>query len=245
MFWRKKKIVGAPVEASTAGTGTAAMGTAQVAAAGATPSAAEVERKKEEKLPGPKTMPEILGNHLIKQMGKEPNWVWRLSAVMRPRSSGEKGSDVRIFAEYEATANKIKIKNYTTLDQHPKLLLFEGWFDKESKKVELEEKRIIPKVTIYTEKEIQQQIEALSEPGSSIFFYLTASPASGGPLGRGAAVVEVNPKYPGKGQKKYILTAVSVDGTELTQKGIKMFDSDKASYVARWIKERHFKASEY
>jgi len=164
---------------------------------------------------------------------------------MRPRSGGEKGFDVRIFAEYEVTANNIKIKDYTTLDQYPKLILFEGWFDNETKKVELEEKRTMPKVTIHTEKEIQQQIEALSEQGSQVFFYLNASPASGGPLGRGAALVELNPKYPAKGQKKYTLTAVYVDGMELTGKGIRMLDSNEPKHVARWIKERHFKPSAY
>jgi hypothetical protein len=85
----------------------------------------------------------------------------------------------------------------------------------------------------------------MTEPGSKIHFYLAASPASGGPLERGAAVVELNPKYPAKGQKKYSLSAVSVEGTELTSKGFKMFDSDKPKDVARWIKERHFKAAGY
>jgi len=230
MFWRKKKIAAAPAEVATTGTGTAAM--ADTAAV-----------KKEERLPGPKPIPELLGNHLIKKMGKEAAWVWRLSAVTRPRAGGEKGFDVRIFSDYEASDKQFKIKDYTTLDQHPKLVLFEGWFDKEAKMVELEEKRVIPKVTIYAEKEIRQQVEALTEKESKIHYYLSASPASGGPLGRGAALVELNPEYPAKGHKKYIVSAVSVDGTELAGKGIKMFDTNDPKYVARWVKERHFKAS--
>ncbi len=237
MFWRKKKITAAPAEVSTAGTGTAAMDTASAAASAAAPAVTKAE-----KLPGPKPIPELLGNHLIKKMEKEPNWVWRLSAVMRPRAGGEKGFDVRIFSDYEASDKKVRIKDYTTLDQYPKLILFEGWFEKESKEVELEEKRVIPKVTIYTEKEIQQQVEALNEKESKIHFYLAASPASGGPLGRGAALVELNPEYPAKGRKKYIVTAVSIDGIEPTGKGIRMFDTNDPKYVARWIKERHFKS---
>jgi len=236
MFWRKKKITAAPVEVSSAGTGTTAMGTGP---------AVETVAKAEEgarKLPGPKPIPEMLGNHLIKKMEKEANWVWRLSAVMRPRAGGQPGFDVRIFAEYEATSNRVKVKDYTTLDQYPKLLLFEGWFDKEAKKVELVEKRVMPKITIYTEKQIQQQIEALTGPEGKVVIYLAASPASGGPLERGAGVVQINPKYPGKGQKKYILTAVSMNEMELTEKGIRMLDSDNPKYIARWIKERHFKA---
>jgi len=244
MFWRKKKILAVPAEVSPAGTGPAAVGTAPTAAK-ATPSEIEAEGKKVEKLPGPKPIPGILQNHLIKHMGKEPNWVRQLSAVMRPRSGREKVSDVRIFAEYEANTSNIRVKDYTTLAQNPKLIFFEGWIDNKTKKVELEEKRTIPKVTIYTEKEIQQQIGALSEPGSQVFFYLNASPASGGPLGRGAALVELNPKYPAKGQKKYTLTAVYVDEMELTSRGIRMLDSNEPKHVARWIKERHYRPSAY
>jgi len=216
MFWRKKKEEAAPAE----GKGAA---------------------EKVEKLPGPKMLPEIVGNHIIKNMEKDSGWTWRLSAVMRPRAGGGKAFDVRIFATYEAAGRNIKVKDYTTLDEHPELILFEGWFDKDAKKVELVEKRVIPKVTIYTQKEILQQIEALTEPGSKVHFYLCASPASGGPLERGAGVVELNPKYPDKGQKKYILYCVSMEGMELTSKSFRMLDSDSPKDVARWIKERHFK----
>lgn len=242
MFWRKKKIVATPVEVSTTGTGTATMGTAPVAESTATPAVAKTEEKKAAKLPGPRFLPDILSNYLVREMAKGANWVRGLSAVMRPRSGGGKGFDVRIFADSEAATSNVKVKDYTTLDKYPKLIFFEGWFDKESKKVVLEEKRVIPKVTIYTEKEIQQKIAALTEKEGKIHFYLTASPASGGPLGRGAALVELNPKYPGKGQKKYILTAVSVNEMEPAGKGIKMFDSNDPKNVARWIKERHFKS---
>ncbi len=240
MFWRKKKIVAAPAKVGSASVDTAALSAAPVADAGTAP--AKVGAEKVEKLPGPKTIPEILGNYLIKNMAKEPRWVWRLSAVMRPRAGGEQGFDVRIFADYEAMDRKVKVKDYTTLDQYPKLILYEGWFDKQAKKVDLEEKRAMPKITIYTEQEIRNQVEALTEANNKIHFYLSSSPASGGPLERGAALVELNPDYPAKG-KKYILTAVSVDGMEPTGKGIKMFDSNDPKYVARWIKERHFKAS--
>ncbi len=236
MFWRKKKIAAAPVEVSTTGTGTAAMGTTPVTGAAAAPAVTKAE-----KLPGPKFINDILSDYLIKQMAKETNWVRGLSMVVRPRSGEDKGLDVRIFAQYEAASSSAKIKDYTTLDQHPQLILFEGWFDKESKKAELEEKRVIPKVTIYTEKEIQQQVEALTEKEGKIHFYLAASPASGGPLGRGAALVELNPNYPAKGQKKYILTAVPVNEMEPASKGMRMFDSNDPKHVAQWIKERHFK----
>ena len=98
---------------------------------------------------------------------------------------------------------------------------------------------VIQDVTIFTKEEIQQKVEALKEPGETIFFYLSASPAHGGPLDKGAAVVELNPHYPEKKQKKYILYTANVDDTQPVGKGMKLFDSDKPKEIANWIKERH------
>ena len=52
-------------------------------------------------------------------------------------------------------------------------------------------------------------------------------------------MVELNPKYPGKGQKKYILSAVPVKDLEPVGKGYKVFDSDKVKDIAGWVAERH------
>ncbi len=95
-------------------------------------------------------------------------------------------------------------------------------------------------VTIYSKDEIQRKIEGLIEAGSSIFFYLAGSPSEGGPLGRGAAVIELNPDYPGKKQRKYIVYTANVDGMELNGNKIKTFQSDKPKEIASWIKERHY-----
>jgi len=237
MFWRKKKIAEAPVEASPAVTSATEAAPAAATATGGT-AAAKAEPEKKEKLPGPKSMPDLVAKYLIEKLGRSSDWVWRLMVVIRPNPKGEKAFDVRVFAPYEATEKRINVKNYATLDEHPELVLFEGWFDKAAKQAELVEKGERIKVTILTKKEIQQKIEELSQPGSQVFFYLSASPASGGPLGRGAASVEVNPDYPGKG-KKYTVLAVAVEGAEPTGKGLKMFDSNNPKDIAGWIKERH------
>jgi len=102
---------------------------------------------------------------------------------------------------------------------------------------------VISDATIFSKAQIQQQIEALIEPGSTVFFYLAGSPSSGGPLGRGAAVVELNPNYPGKGQKRYTVYTDNVEGMQPTNKRRMMFDSDKSREIARWIRERHYKSS--
>ena len=93
---------------------------------------------------------------------------------------------------------------------------------------------------IYSKQEIQQKLEGITEPGSSVFFYLGGSPANGGPLGRGAAVIELNPNYPGKKQQKFMIYVADVDGTEINSNRNLMFQSDKSSDVASWIQERHY-----
>jgi hypothetical protein len=230
MFWRKKQVVAPPVETGSA------VATSDEAKS-TVPKAKEV---KAEKLPGPKGIPSLVGKYLIEKKEREPNWVWRLVGVERKSAKGEQAFDIRLFIGTEAVEKRIKVKDYTSLDAHPELIHYEGWYNKESKQVELEEKKVVPKVTIFSQAEIQKKIEELSEPGSTVFFYLTASPASGGPLGRGAALVELNPKYPGPKQKKYNVYAVNVEGTELSSKRMKFFDSDKAKSITSYIKERHY-----
>lgn len=194
-----------------------------------------------EKLPGPKEIPEIVAKHLTEKMKMTPMFVTILKAVMYPDSRSEHASKIRIFDESETAVKQIKVQNYTTLDQNPSLILYEGWFDKKTKQVELEEKRKLPDVPIFTEAEIQQKIDALNKPGETVFFYTARGPSIGGPLGRGAAIMELNPNYPGKKQKKYNVYLANVDGMEPVDKGQKLFDSDKSKDLTKWIKECHHK----
>ncbi len=109
---------------------------------------------------------------------------------------------------------------------------------KESKGVEPEEKREVGSDTsTFTAAEMQQRIEALSEPGSTVFFFLATSATRGGPLGAGAAVVELNPNYPGKKQKRYILYRTDLVDMQPVGKGQKLWDTDKAKDIAVWIKD--------
>jgi hypothetical protein len=50
--------------------------------------------------------------------------------------------DVRVFDEAQVAQKKVKVKDWTTFDEHPDLILYEGWFDKDSMRAELEEKKI-------------------------------------------------------------------------------------------------------
>lgn len=187
-------------------------------------------------------MPEAVVKYLEAQ-GLDSVWVNNLKAVTRNRPDG-KTMDVRIYDESDTSAKGIKVKDYPSLDASPDLILYEGWFDADSAKVELVEKAkpVISKdETIFTHGQIWKTVAQLTKPGSSVFFFLGASPASGGPLTRGAVLVELNPNFPGKKQRKYNIYTVDVDGVQLKGKGQKLWDSDEPKKIADWIKERHYK----
>ncbi|MFB0557015.1 MAG: hypothetical protein ACETVW_04085 [Dehalococcoidia bacterium] len=197
---------------------------------------------KVEKLPGPKPIPGLVGKHLIAEYKMDPDLVGILKAVVRKSPKAEKAFDCRIFDESEAEASEVQIKDYTSLDGHPELILYEGWFDDESKHVELEEKKkLIYDVPLFTETEILQKIEALTELGSTVFFYQARGPAVGGPLGRGAAIVELNPDYLTKKGRKYIIYTANVVGMEPVGERQKLFDSNKPKDIAKWVKNAHHK----
>jgi len=100
----------------------------------------EPSQAKGEKLPRPKDIPEPVGRNLVVKHGKDPDWVWGLKGVVRHRPEGKHAYDVRVFNMNDAAAKKVSIKNYTSLDGHPELILFDGWFDKKSMEVHITEK---------------------------------------------------------------------------------------------------------
>ena len=134
MFWRRKPMAAAP----------AAVGATAAASGGevAPKTKAEVPpQPKAEKLAGPKEIPELAGRHLVLAKKRDPNWVWQLRSVVRQSPRGRKAFEVRVFDEAQASQQRVKIKDWTTLDDHPDLILYEGWFDKKTMQVELEEKK--------------------------------------------------------------------------------------------------------
>ncbi len=131
MFWKKKPAATAPVTAETTG---AASGKAAA-------PVAHVEGPKSEKLPGPKELPYPVGRDIVVQLKQNPDWVWSLRSVVRHSQRGKKVFDVRVFDEAQAARKKVKVKDWTTLDEHPDLILYEGWYSADTMQTELEEKK--------------------------------------------------------------------------------------------------------
>jgi len=196
----------------------------------------------EKRLSGPKDISGLVQNYLVAEKKMDAGLVKLLKAVVNKAATGERTYNIRIFDESEALAKKVEVKDYTSLDERPDLIIYEGVLDEGAKQVKLEEKKVMSFDTpIYTEDEIRQRIEALVEPGSSVFFYADHGAAHGGPLGRGAAVIELNPSYPGKKQKKYNVYVADVVDMQPTDKGNKLFDLNESKRLASWVKRNHNK----
>jgi hypothetical protein len=197
--------------------------------------------KEEGKLSGPREIPKSVQNYLVAEKKMDPVLVKLLKAVERKDTTGAK-LNIRIFDDSDAQARKVKVKDYTSLDECPDLILYEGSFDEGAKQVNLEEKKKVNWDTpIFTQAEIQEKIEALKEPGNTVFFYAKTGGKHGGPLGMGASLVELNPDYPGKKQKKYIAYTADVVDMQPVDKGGKVFDSDKIKDMASWVAGSHGK----
>jgi len=195
--------------------------------------------KEEDKLSGLKEIPELVQKYLAAEKKMPPDLVKLLRAVERKSPNGA-GFNIRVFDHSEAIAKKVEVKDYLSLDERPGLVLYEGWFDEGAKQVKLEEKtKVNWDSPIFAQDQIQQKIESLKEPGNTVFFYTARGGKHGGPLGMGAAVIELNPNFPGQKQKKYNVYTVDVIDMQPANKGEKSFDSDKPKDIARWIKNIH------
>ena len=88
----------------------------------------------EERLPGPKGRPGPVGSYMVVQMKKDPDWVWQLKGVVRPAGK-KKTFYCRIFSDAQVAQAGLKVKDWTSLDGHPELILWEGYFDKQTNTV--------------------------------------------------------------------------------------------------------------
>ncbi|PKN63235.1 MAG: hypothetical protein CVU57_20225 [Deltaproteobacteria bacterium HGW-Deltaproteobacteria-15] len=96
------------------------------------PSGAESQ-----KLPGPKGIPTQVGRDLVVNKGENPDWVWGLKCVTRQKEGVADSYDFRVFEEEDAVRNGTAIRNYNSLDQSQKLILYEGWYNNKTNKAEV------------------------------------------------------------------------------------------------------------
>ena len=92
-----------------------------------------------QRLRKPQVLPQAVGRELIVQLGKNPDWVWSLKSVVHKSPRGKHRYNVRVFDQAQAAAIGISVVDYTSLDDHPELILFEGWYDRRSWKARINE----------------------------------------------------------------------------------------------------------
>ena len=129
MFWKKKAPEAAPKAADPAASTTEA--------AKAPPATAN---GKSEKLPKPRDIEQRIGGQLVLQKKQRPDTVWRLKSVHRPYPGNRDRFYFRVFDGVETVNKGVKVINYYSLDEHPELIVWEGWCDKETNQVEFKDK---------------------------------------------------------------------------------------------------------
>jgi hypothetical protein len=91
------------------------------------------------KLPKPTAIPDEVGRYLVVAGGYEPDWVWSLQSVARPRPNSKKEFDIRLFNPEQISRAGIAVRNFDSLDDHPQLIAFAGWYNKETRQVQISE----------------------------------------------------------------------------------------------------------
>ncbi|MFC1863205.1 hypothetical protein ACFL1Z_04545 [Thermodesulfobacteriota bacterium] len=180
---------------------------------------------------------QAIEQYLIQKHKMDAEVINALNIVMMKSPQRKKVLDFRVFDTEEAEAIKVTIKDYVSLNTHPELILYDGWIDEDSNHVEMTEKRAVEhNVPLLTTTEIKQEIEALNEPGSTVFFYQARGHAYGGPLGKGALIVELNPAYKERKVSKYIIYTSNMVGKNLVGESRRLWRSNSAEKTAELIK---------
>lgn len=92
----------------------------------------------------PRDLPPEVGRHLVVEQGLDPDWIWSLTCVRKPIENSKSAFDIRIFSSENVAQHGVKVRDYASLDNHMDLVIFAGWYEKETRSVQLE--RLIKEV---------------------------------------------------------------------------------------------------
>jgi len=93
---------------------------------------------KEIKLAKPKELPDRVGRYLVTQLKEDPDWVWSLRAALRPKADEKDAFEIRIFNPEDAYRKGLVIANFNALDAHPDMILYTGWYKKNTDLIKIE-----------------------------------------------------------------------------------------------------------
>ena len=90
-------------------------------------------KKDKNALPGTKGIPTPVGRDIVTKLGGDPEQVWHnFKVVIRPKEGVKDTFEVRVFDGAQASARNVSVKDYNSLNEHPELILYEGWYNKEA-----------------------------------------------------------------------------------------------------------------
>ena len=92
----------------------------------------------EPRLSKPKELPDRVGMYLVTQLKEDPDWVWSLKGALRPKSGEKHTFEIKIFDPKTAIQKGITIANFNSLDEHPEMVLFLGWINKNNGVVKID-----------------------------------------------------------------------------------------------------------
>jgi len=82
----------------------------------------------------------LVGTELDKMNMTTDHWVKYKAAIRKHEDNGG-AFDFRIFDEYVVKEKRIKVVDYSSLENHPDLVLMEGWFDRGTHKGDIKLKK--------------------------------------------------------------------------------------------------------
>jgi hypothetical protein len=84
-------------------------------------------------LPKPKELTSDLGKYLVVTLQYDPDWVWQLKMVTDLPKEGT--ASFRVYDPATAAMQGHTIRNYNSLDGQQGLILFDGWYRKQSREI--------------------------------------------------------------------------------------------------------------
>ena len=76
---------------------------------------------KTHKLVKPRELPQDVGRHLVAAKGLDPDWVWNLKCVVKPKENHKSAFDIRIFSSETVSQHGVAVRDYASLT--PNLLV--------------------------------------------------------------------------------------------------------------------------
>ncbi len=77
----------------------------------------------------PKALPEAVGRKMVVAMKLDPDMVWALKYVSRPKEGSGNIREFRIFDPVKTLNAGLSVKEWTSLDNRSDLIMYSGFYD--------------------------------------------------------------------------------------------------------------------